>query len=349
MIKNRLRFKINYQSDSLTIAIFERQYYTKSGWTDNPLPMSKKQAAKILDPIKQKIEDIINTLPTIVIIKEKKPNETTNPRLKEEEQEEHETTIPKAKGEKGGNLPKITEVGNPEKIKNLDYTPKIVYLGEGRPTPPKPTNSIPENNDSSKSETIKAVSNSTDKQTIISLGNEAMDKITLIEEKIESLQNVVNESNYLKIGTEVQNLKKTIVPIKKEYLKKINSIAVKRTISYNIKKTDPAKYYSTKSITVYGAHWERNYITILLNVSFTRNHSVKRVEIYSGEVKTYEEELRELRFQFQFKENNEVTKHTIPIFNKKTNASFGISFKNFEKETDYVNFNSSLAKDKLIK
>ena len=66
MIKNRLRFKLNYQADSLTISIFERQYYTKSGWTDNPLPMSKKQASKILDPLKTKIEDILNTIPTKV-------------------------------------------------------------------------------------------------------------------------------------------------------------------------------------------------------------------------------------------------------------------------------------------
>ena len=38
MIKNRLRFKLNYQENKLTISIFERQYYTKSGWGDNPLP-----------------------------------------------------------------------------------------------------------------------------------------------------------------------------------------------------------------------------------------------------------------------------------------------------------------------
>jgi len=55
MIKNRLRFKINYQENKLTISIFERQYYTKSGWSSNPLPMSKKKAAKILDPIKERI------------------------------------------------------------------------------------------------------------------------------------------------------------------------------------------------------------------------------------------------------------------------------------------------------
>lgn len=53
MIKNRFRFKINYQEENLTISIFERQYYTKSGWADNPLPMSKKKAAKILNPIKE--------------------------------------------------------------------------------------------------------------------------------------------------------------------------------------------------------------------------------------------------------------------------------------------------------
>ncbi|SNR61356.1 hypothetical protein [Lutibacter flavus] len=55
MIKNRLRFRINYRENKLIISIFKRQYYTKSGWTDNPLPMSKKQVKKILDPLKERI------------------------------------------------------------------------------------------------------------------------------------------------------------------------------------------------------------------------------------------------------------------------------------------------------
>ena len=65
MIKNRQRFKLNYQDNNLTISIFERQYYTKSGWADNPLPMSKKQAAKILNPLKEQIIKFINEEDTI--------------------------------------------------------------------------------------------------------------------------------------------------------------------------------------------------------------------------------------------------------------------------------------------
>ncbi len=58
MIKNRLRFKINYQENKLTISIFERQYYTNTGWADNPLPISKKRVRKILNPIKERIVEL---------------------------------------------------------------------------------------------------------------------------------------------------------------------------------------------------------------------------------------------------------------------------------------------------
>ncbi|WP_298370392.1 hypothetical protein [uncultured Lutibacter sp.] len=58
MIKNRLKFKIDYNLDTLTISLINRQYQSNNKWIDNPLPMSKKQAEKILDPIKEKILEI---------------------------------------------------------------------------------------------------------------------------------------------------------------------------------------------------------------------------------------------------------------------------------------------------
>jgi len=58
LIKNRLRFKFNLQDNKLIISIFGRQYFTKSGWGDNPLPMSKKQVAKILIPIKERLTEL---------------------------------------------------------------------------------------------------------------------------------------------------------------------------------------------------------------------------------------------------------------------------------------------------
>jgi len=187
-----------------------------------------------------------------------------------------------------------------------------------------------------------------DKETIISLANEAMHKIQNIEYKIKGLQNVVNETNYSKIGAEIETLKKLINPTKKDYIEKINKIAKKRTISFTTKKTDPAKYYNLNSLKVYGAHWSRPTITILVEVSFTRKHSTKKVETYSGEIKTYLEDLRELRFQYNYKNKPFNTNHTIPISKNKNSSSFGISFKNFERETILVDFKSSLANTSLL-
>ncbi len=187
---------------------------------------------------------------------------------------------------------------------------------------------------------------SVDKQTIISLAHEAMGKIKKIEDKIKGLQSVANETNYLKIGAEIQTLEKSIQPIKEKYIAKINKIAEKRTISYNIKQTDPANYYSTKSLTVYSSHWSNNNISILLDVSYIRKYSEKEVKIYGGGIKTYLEDLRELRFYFQYLNNTKDLNYTIPVFGK-TNASFAISFNMFEKETDYVNFFASKAKNEL--
>jgi hypothetical protein len=58
MIKNRFVFKVNIVTNKLTVSISNRQYQSNSHWVDNPLPMSKKQAAKILDPIKEKIIEL---------------------------------------------------------------------------------------------------------------------------------------------------------------------------------------------------------------------------------------------------------------------------------------------------
>ncbi|WP_372714734.1 hypothetical protein [Ilyobacter sp.] len=58
MVKNRFVFKVNVTANKLTVSIRNRQYQSNSNWIDNPLPMSKKQAAKILDPLKEKILEL---------------------------------------------------------------------------------------------------------------------------------------------------------------------------------------------------------------------------------------------------------------------------------------------------
>ncbi|MBI9041719.1 hypothetical protein [Lutibacter sp.] len=61
MVKNRFVFKVNVEPNKLTISIINRQYYSNNIWVDSPLPMSKKQAAKILDPIKEKVLALTKT------------------------------------------------------------------------------------------------------------------------------------------------------------------------------------------------------------------------------------------------------------------------------------------------
>jgi hypothetical protein len=61
MVKNRFVFKVEVEPNKLTILIINRQYYTNNHWADSPLPMSKKQAAKILDPIKKKVLALTKT------------------------------------------------------------------------------------------------------------------------------------------------------------------------------------------------------------------------------------------------------------------------------------------------
>lgn len=58
LIKNRFIFKVNIEPNVLTVSINNRQYQSNGSWVDNPLPMSKKQAAKILDPLKEKIIEL---------------------------------------------------------------------------------------------------------------------------------------------------------------------------------------------------------------------------------------------------------------------------------------------------
>jgi hypothetical protein len=60
--KNRLKFKVNVEPNKLTVAIFNRQYLSKSQWVNNVMPMNKKQAAKILKPIKKKIMELTSNI-----------------------------------------------------------------------------------------------------------------------------------------------------------------------------------------------------------------------------------------------------------------------------------------------
>lgn len=61
MVKNRFIFKVNVEPNLLTVSIINRQYYSNNHWVDSPLPMSKKQAAKILEPIKKSVQKLTKT------------------------------------------------------------------------------------------------------------------------------------------------------------------------------------------------------------------------------------------------------------------------------------------------
>jgi len=63
MIKNRARFRVEYKAGTLTISLFGRQYQSDKGWADNMMPMSKKQASNILDPLKDRIIELTKNNP----------------------------------------------------------------------------------------------------------------------------------------------------------------------------------------------------------------------------------------------------------------------------------------------
>ena len=77
MVKNRFVFSVVLEYNTLTVAIVKRQYFINNHWEDNPLPMSKKQAAKILDPLKEKINDLVKTNTTNIIAKSNIENKET--------------------------------------------------------------------------------------------------------------------------------------------------------------------------------------------------------------------------------------------------------------------------------
>ncbi|MGE0021568.1 MAG: hypothetical protein AB7S72_17990 [Draconibacterium sp.] len=76
MIKNRCKFRFKYEAGNLTVSVFGRQYMSDKGWADNMLPMTKKQASNILEPIEKRITEL--TKNTIYEPKEEKPIATTS-------------------------------------------------------------------------------------------------------------------------------------------------------------------------------------------------------------------------------------------------------------------------------
>jgi len=57
--KNRLKLKVMVENNKLTVSIFNRQYKSNGNWVDNPMPMNKKQAAKVLKPIKKRFMELV--------------------------------------------------------------------------------------------------------------------------------------------------------------------------------------------------------------------------------------------------------------------------------------------------
>lgn len=58
LINNRARFRFEYQTGVLTVSLFDRQYFTDKGWADNLMPMTRKQASKILDPVRDRLIEL---------------------------------------------------------------------------------------------------------------------------------------------------------------------------------------------------------------------------------------------------------------------------------------------------
>lgn len=168
-----------------------------------------------------------------------------------------------------------------------------------------------------------------DRETIISLAHEAMDKIEAINDKIEALQAVINTENYMKIGTDIKKLKESIEPIRKEYGDKINKIAEKGTIQIETIKSDPAQYYQVNGVKVVEAHWENRWLDILVEVDLVKNPIPKTV----NEKQLYKT-IGDIRFKYFDKEGENISKGTAMFI------KFAMPFGQFEK-LDLIDFYSS--------
>jgi len=166
-----------------------------------------------------------------------------------------------------------------------------------------------------------------DRETIISLAHEAMDKIQAINDKIEALQKVVNEDNYLKIGMEIKKLEDRIKPIRKEYGERINAIAEKGTIRFETIHKDPARYYEPSGTMVVGAHWSRPFLTILLKMETTAQPYLETLYEDTPSPITLEyKDVSTVTCLYMGKDNEELMKGT--FFAR---HSSGLDFSTFEK------------------
>lgn len=179
-----------------------------------------------------------------------------------------------------------------------------------------------------------------DKQTIILLAHEAMDKMQVNQDKIKTLQKaaelVLNqkenatEAQFLKIAADINTLEDLSKKIRVEYGDKIKKIAEKGTIQFTVKKTDPAKYYNINGAKVVGAHWSNKWLDILIAVDLVKTPVPKVVD---GE--HYFETAGDIRFQYVNSAGEAFEKGTV-IFLK-----WAMLFDTFEK-VEVIDFNGSL-------
>jgi hypothetical protein len=182
-----------------------------------------------------------------------------------------------------------------------------------------------------------------DREEIILLAHEAMEKMEIIDKRIKLLYDQVTKENMFKTSSDIETLQKEQKAIKAEYGKKVNTIAEKRTIAFEARKSDGAPYYSNPAFRVIGAHWSRPFLSIIWEVYFTPQESIIFDESF-GEKRSYRQEVSDFRANLMDDEDKVIGPVTIPIFGFKSSA---ISFDHFKK-LSYVDIHSSLAKLTLV-
>ncbi len=182
----------------------------------------------------------------------------------------------------------------------------------------------------------------TDKETIITLAHEAMNKIKINESKITKLQKTAelnirenqdaNNPQLLKIASDINDLEEASEKIRNEYGDKINKIAEKGTIHYPFTQTDHSKCYAAEGVYVSGAHWSNSWLTILLRYEISPKQCREELEygaVFEGEG------IGQVTCIYRGKDNKEISRGAIINFSGKFQA--GINFPVFEK-TETIDF-----------
>ena len=175
-----------------------------------------------------------------------------------------------------------------------------------------------------------------DRDSIILLAHEAMDKISVNDSKIKALQKTAemtlkqsqdfNDPRVVKIAADINLLEDDSDKIREGYGERISKIAGKGTIRFSFTQTDRSSCYRANGVYVSGAHWENSWLTILLRLEISPKQCREELEygaVFEGEG------IGTVTCIYYGKDKKEISKGAIPNFSGKFQAA--INFPAFEQ------------------